>query len=162
RYLVWVGTMQTPDPRKRIAALTRATRSMPLVLVGPTAQWAHELRGVKLTGAVSDDELAAIYTGAHALVFPSDDHGFRLPPADPRSPGAACRHPGRPRTAARCFARSPTSTASWPQPSRPCAPRPRRRPGRGTTRPERRGRFTARRSTRPAPARSRGRNIGPQ
>jgi alpha-1,3-rhamnosyl/mannosyltransferase len=82
RYLVWVGAMQTPDPRKRVAALTRATRSMPLVLVGPTAQWAHELPGVKLTGAVSDDELAAIYTGAHALVFPSDDEGFGLPPVE--------------------------------------------------------------------------------
>ena len=82
RYLVWVGAMQRPDPRKRVAALTRATRSMPLVLVGPTAQWAHELPGVKLTGAVSDDELAAIYTGAHALIFPSDDEGFGLPPVE--------------------------------------------------------------------------------
>ncbi len=82
RYLVWVGAMQRPDPRKRVAALTRAHRSMPLVLVGPTAQWAHELQGVKLTGAVSDDELAAIYTGAHALVFPSDDEGFGLPPVE--------------------------------------------------------------------------------
>ena len=82
RYLVWVGSMQTPDPRKRVAAMTRATRSMPLVLVGPTAPWAHELRGVKLTGEVSDDELAAIYTGAHALVFPSDDEGFGLPPVE--------------------------------------------------------------------------------
>jgi glycosyltransferase involved in cell wall biosynthesis len=35
-----------------------------------------------LTGAVSDDELAAIYTGAHALVFPSDDEGFGLPPIE--------------------------------------------------------------------------------
>jgi glycosyltransferase involved in cell wall biosynthesis len=82
RYLVWVGTMRTPEPRKRVAALTRAQRSMPLVLVGPTAQWAHELPGVTLTGAVSDDELAAIYTGAHALVFPSDDEGFGLPPVE--------------------------------------------------------------------------------
>jgi len=82
RYLVWVGAMQTPDPRKRVPALTRATRSMPLVLVGPTAPWAHELPGVKLTGAVSDDELAAIYTGAHALIFPSDDEGFGLPPVE--------------------------------------------------------------------------------
>ena len=96
RYLVWVGAMQTPDPRKRIAALTRARRSMPLVLVGPTAQWAHELRGVKLTGAVSDDELAAIYTGAHALVFPSDDEGFGLPPVEALAcgtPVAACDVP---------------------------------------------------------------------
>ena len=81
-YLVWVGALQRPDPRKRVAALTRATRSMPLVLVGPTAQWAHELPGVTLTGAVSDDELAAIYTGAHALIFPSDDEGFGLPPVE--------------------------------------------------------------------------------
>jgi alpha-1,3-rhamnosyl/mannosyltransferase len=82
RYLVWVGALQRPNPRKRVAALTRAHRSMPLVLVGPTAQWAHELPDVKLTGAVSDDELAAIYTGAHALVFPSDDEGFGLPPVE--------------------------------------------------------------------------------
>jgi alpha-1,3-rhamnosyl/mannosyltransferase len=34
---------------------------------------------VTLTGAVDDDTLAAIYTGAHALVFPSDDEGFGLP-----------------------------------------------------------------------------------
>ena len=88
--------MQTPDPRKRVAALTRAARSMPLVLVGPTAQWAHELPGVKLTGAVSDDELAAIYTGAHALVFPSDDEGFGLPPVEALAcgtPVAACDVP---------------------------------------------------------------------
>ena len=82
RYLVWVGAMQTPDPRKRVAAMVRTPRSMPLVLVGPTAPWAHELPGVKLTGAVSDDDLAAIYTGAHALVFPSDDEGFGLPPIE--------------------------------------------------------------------------------
>ena len=88
--------MRTPEPRKRVAALTRAQRSMPLVLVGPTAQWAHELPGVKLTGAVSDDELAAIYTGAHALVFPSDDEGFGLPPVEALAcgtPVAACDVP---------------------------------------------------------------------
>jgi glycosyltransferase involved in cell wall biosynthesis len=82
RYLVWVGAMQTPEPRKRVAALARTARSMPLVLVGPTAPWAHQLPDVTLTGAVSDDDLAAIYTGAHALVFPSDDEGFGLPPVE--------------------------------------------------------------------------------
>jgi glycosyltransferase involved in cell wall biosynthesis len=82
RYLLWVGAMQTPEPRKRIAALARTAHSMPLVLVGPAAPWAHELPDVTLTGAVSDDELAAIYTGAHALVFPSDDEGFGLPPVE--------------------------------------------------------------------------------
>jgi len=82
RYLVWVGAMQTPEPRKRVAALARTERSMPLVLVGPTAPWARQLHNVTLTGAVSDDDLAAIYTGAHALVFPSDDEGFGLPPVE--------------------------------------------------------------------------------
>jgi glycosyltransferase involved in cell wall biosynthesis len=74
--------LRTPDPRKRVAALARARRTMPLVLVGETGRWAHELPDVTLTGEVSDDELAAIYTGAHALVFPSDDEGFGLPPVE--------------------------------------------------------------------------------
>jgi len=78
-YLLWVGGLQTPDPRKRIAALARTPRELPLVLVGATKPWAHELPDVTLTGRVSDDELAAIYSGARALVFPSDDEGFGLP-----------------------------------------------------------------------------------
>jgi ABC-type sugar transport system substrate-binding protein len=32
-----------------------------------------------VTGQVSDDELAALYSGAQALVFPSDEEGFGLP-----------------------------------------------------------------------------------
>lgn len=81
-YLLWVGRLTTPDPRKRVAALVRTPRRMPLVLVGATGRWAHELPDVTLTGALSDDELAAIYSGAHALVFPSDDEGFGLPPVE--------------------------------------------------------------------------------
>jgi glycosyltransferase involved in cell wall biosynthesis len=78
-YLLWVGGLQTPDPRKRVAALARTPRELPLVLVGATNPWAHELPDVTLTGRVSDDDLAAIYSGARALVFPSDDEGFGLP-----------------------------------------------------------------------------------
>ena len=78
-YLVWVGGLRRPDPRKRIPALVSTPSELPLVLVGDAGQWARELNGVTLTGAVSDDDLAAIYTGAHALVFPSDDEGFGLP-----------------------------------------------------------------------------------
>ena len=81
-YLLWVGGLQTPDPRKRIAALARTPRALPLVLVGATRPWAHELPDVTLTGHVSDDDLAAIYSGARALVFPSDDEGFGLPPVE--------------------------------------------------------------------------------
>ncbi len=78
-YLVWVGGLEHPDPRKRVAALADTPRDLPLVLVGPTKAWAHELPNVTLTGHVSDSELAAIYTGARALVMPSDDEGFGLP-----------------------------------------------------------------------------------
>jgi glycosyltransferase involved in cell wall biosynthesis len=78
-YLLWVGGLQHPDPRKRIAALAAAPRRLPLVLAGATRPWAHELPDVILTGHVSDDELAAIYSSARALVFPSDDEGFGLP-----------------------------------------------------------------------------------
>ncbi len=78
-YLLWVGGLQHPDPRKRVAALAATTRHLPLVLVGHAQQWAHELPDVTLTGHVPDDMLAAIYTGARALVFPSDDEGFGLP-----------------------------------------------------------------------------------
>jgi len=82
RYLLWVGGLRSPDPRKRVAELARAKRTMPLVLVGPAGRWARELPDVQLTGQVSDDQLAALYTGAHALVFPSDEEGFGLPPIE--------------------------------------------------------------------------------
>jgi alpha-1,3-rhamnosyl/mannosyltransferase len=78
-YLLWVGELRRPDPRKRVAALAEAPHTLPLVLAGEPGQWARELPGVHLTGGVSDDELAALYTGARALVFPSDEEGFGLP-----------------------------------------------------------------------------------
>jgi glycosyltransferase involved in cell wall biosynthesis len=81
-YLLWVGALEHPDPRKRIADLAGAPRTLPLVLVGSTSRWAEELPGVVLTGHVPDDDLAAIYSGARALVFPSDDEGFGLPPVE--------------------------------------------------------------------------------
>jgi glycosyltransferase involved in cell wall biosynthesis len=95
-YLLWVGGLKTPDPHKRIAALAKAKRTMPLVLVGPNGAWAHELPDVTLTGQVPDDDLAAIYTGAHAVVFPSGDEGFGLTPVEALAcgtPVAACDVP---------------------------------------------------------------------
>jgi hypothetical protein len=62
RYLLWVGGLQAPDPRKRVAALARAVSKLPLVLVGQVGRWARELPDVTLTGVVTDDELAAIFT----------------------------------------------------------------------------------------------------
>jgi glycosyltransferase involved in cell wall biosynthesis len=79
RYLVWVGRLQHPDPSRHVAKLAAAPRKMPLVLVGATRPWAHELPDVILTGQVGDDELGALYSGAHALVISSDQEGFGLP-----------------------------------------------------------------------------------
>jgi glycosyltransferase involved in cell wall biosynthesis len=96
QYLLWVGGMTHPEPRKRVAELAQAPRRMPLVLAGPTRPWAHELPDVTLTGQVSDDELAALYSGAHALVFPSDDEGFGLPTVEALAcgtPVVACDAP---------------------------------------------------------------------
>jgi glycosyltransferase involved in cell wall biosynthesis len=81
-YLLWVGGLEHPEPRKRVRALVAARRSLPLVLAGPASRWARELDGVIVTGHVPDDELAALYTGARALVFASDDEGFGLPPVE--------------------------------------------------------------------------------
>lgn len=96
RYLLWVGGLEHPDPRKRVAALAAAPRRLPLVLVGKYRSWARDLPNVTLTGYVPDSDLAAIYTGAHALVFPSDEEGFGLPPVEALAcgtPVAACDVP---------------------------------------------------------------------
>jgi glycosyltransferase involved in cell wall biosynthesis len=96
RYLLWVGSLRHPDPRKHVAKLVAAPRELPLVLVGPTRPWAHELRDVILTDEVSDEQLAAIYTGAHALVLASEDEGFGLPAVEALAcgtPVAACEVP---------------------------------------------------------------------
>jgi alpha-1,3-rhamnosyl/mannosyltransferase len=96
RYLMWVGSLRHPDPRKHVAKLAATPRDLPLVLVGPTRPWAHELPDVILTGQVSDEELAAIYSGAHALVLPSEDEGFGLPTVEALAcgtPVVACNVP---------------------------------------------------------------------
>ncbi len=79
RYLLWVGSLEHPDPGAHIAQLAAAQRELPLVLVGPTRPWAHELPGVILTGEACDEDLAAIYTGAHALLLSAEHEGFPLP-----------------------------------------------------------------------------------
>jgi glycosyltransferase involved in cell wall biosynthesis len=96
RYLLWVGCLRHPDPRKHIAQLASTPRELPLVLVGPTRPWAHELPDVILTGHVPDDDLAAIYGGAQALVLASEDEGFGLPAVEALAcgtPVAACEVP---------------------------------------------------------------------
>ena len=107
----------------------RAT--LPLVLAGPAGRWARELDDVIVTGHVSDDDLAALYTGARALVFASDDEGFGLPPVEALAcgtPVVACDVPGAARGPRRPRDASSTATTS-PASSRPASARagPRRR-----------------------------------
>jgi glycosyltransferase involved in cell wall biosynthesis len=95
-YLVWVGGLRHPDPGRHVAKLAAAPRELPLVLVGATRPWAHELPDVTLTGQVSDEHLAAIYSGARALVLPSEDEGFGLPAVEALAcgtPVVACEAP---------------------------------------------------------------------
>jgi glycosyltransferase involved in cell wall biosynthesis len=84
RFLLWVGGLDPPDPRKGVEQLAQRAADAecpPLVLVGrhdaPTARLAVKGR-VVLTGRVSDEELAALYSAADALVLPSEDEGFGL------------------------------------------------------------------------------------
>jgi glycosyltransferase involved in cell wall biosynthesis len=84
-FLLWVGGLDPPDPRKRVADLAAAVArgdGLPLVLAGRASTGAQSLavRGrVQLTGRVSDEDLAALYSAAAALVLPSDEEGFGLP-----------------------------------------------------------------------------------
>ena len=60
--------------------------------------------GVIVTGEVADDELAALYTGAHALVLPSPEEGFGLPAVEAlgvRDAGGRGRRPRAARGARR-------------------------------------------------------------
>jgi glycosyltransferase involved in cell wall biosynthesis len=96
RFLVWVGGLRHHDPAKHIVKLAGAPRRLPLVMVGSTRPWAHELPGVILTGQVSDEQLAGIYSAAHALVLSSADEGFGLPAVEALAcgtPVAACDSP---------------------------------------------------------------------
>ncbi len=96
RYLVLVGGLEHPDPGKHMARLAATTRELALVMVGPTRPWAHELPDVILTGEVGDEDLAAIYSGAHALVLTSENEGFGLPAVEALAcgtPVAACEAP---------------------------------------------------------------------
>ena len=96
-YVLWVGDLRHPDPHRRIPSLVHAPRELPLVLVGAAGQWAHELDGAVVTGAVvgrrAGGALQRRPRARPALVR----GGLR--PAGHR--GARVRHPGRRRRRAR-------------------------------------------------------------
>ena len=86
RFLLWVGGLDPPDPRKGVEQLARRVADgdgLPLVLAGrhdaATTRLAVDGR-VVLAGRLSDEELAALYSAADVLVLPSEDEGFGLTP----------------------------------------------------------------------------------
>jgi glycosyltransferase involved in cell wall biosynthesis len=87
-FVLWVGGLDPPDPRKGIRELatTAAQRDgIPLVLAGRMSAHAGDLATpgrVIPIGRPSDEELAALYNAATALVLPSEDEGFGLTPME--------------------------------------------------------------------------------
>jgi glycosyltransferase involved in cell wall biosynthesis len=101
-YFIAVGTL---EPRKNVGLLIDAFErwrdsgvqpDCELVLVGGAGWRDQQLRArlsgtnvnVRPLGRVSDDDLAALYAGAIAFVFPSRYEGFGLPVLEARACGA--------------------------------------------------------------------------
>jgi glycosyltransferase involved in cell wall biosynthesis len=88
RYFLFVGN---DKPHKNVAALVaayeRAKPAAGLVLAG--AEFSRYRSRVTVAGFVDDDELAALYRGAIALVIPSIEEGFGLPAVEAMACGTA-------------------------------------------------------------------------
>jgi glycosyltransferase involved in cell wall biosynthesis len=83
-FVLWVGGLDPPDRRKGIHELAAAAAhrdGLALVLAGRISAEAADLAEpgrVILIGRPSDEELAALYTAATALVLASEEEGFGL------------------------------------------------------------------------------------
>ena len=90
-YFLFVGS---GDPRKNMHCIPQSLQAagldIPLVVAGWSGWSKNQLpENVHLTGYVTDQELALLYSGAIALVFPSTYEGFGLPVLE----AMACRCP---------------------------------------------------------------------
>lgn len=99
-YVLAAGTL---EPRKNLGRLLEAWDRLPaalreaheLVLVGPNGWEADPIlarahsAGARLTGYISDEELAALYGGCAVFCYPSLYEGFGLPVLEAMRAGAA-------------------------------------------------------------------------
>jgi glycosyltransferase involved in cell wall biosynthesis len=93
-YFLFAGTI---EPRKNIALLLNAWRqvrkqsNVRLLIAGRTradGPAISEEPGLQLLGEVTDDQLAALYAGASAFIYPSFYEGFGLPVLEAMQCGA--------------------------------------------------------------------------
>lgn len=77
-YVLAVGTL---EPRKNLRRAVEAARlaGVELRIAGARGWGAVGLDGARWLGEVDDDELARLYRGARALVYPSRYEGFGIP-----------------------------------------------------------------------------------
>ena len=87
-YVLAVGTL---EPRKNLARVIEAARraGVELRLVGAPGWGDAGVEGAHVTwlGRIDDDELAAAYRGARAVVFPSLYEGFGIPALEAMASG---------------------------------------------------------------------------
>jgi glycosyltransferase involved in cell wall biosynthesis len=93
-YFLFVGTL---EPRKNLATLigawreVRKTHDIDLVIVGRTRADFPPLAsepGLRVLGAIPDDDLPELYSAARAVVYPSLYEGFGLPVLEAMQCGA--------------------------------------------------------------------------